>query len=57
MGADHQGRQHKGRNDADSSTLPAAEPTDLATESGSMSVNNKRVFYVKYLSHQIYADS
>jgi D-3-phosphoglycerate dehydrogenase / 2-oxoglutarate reductase len=29
---------------------------DFPTESGSMSVNNKRVFYVKYLSHQVYAD-
>ncbi len=26
------------------------------TESRSMTVNNKRVFYVKYLAHQIYAD-
>src|ERR1700738_242978 len=26
------------------------------TESGSMSVNNKRVFYVKYLANEIYAD-
>src|SRR5882672_7766166 len=26
------------------------------TESPSMSVNNKRVFYVKYLAHEIYAD-
>src|ERR1700741_1790955 len=29
---------------------------DLPTESGAMTVNNKRVFYVKYLAHQIYAD-
>ncbi len=29
---------------------------DLRTESGSMSVNNKCVFYVKYLAHQSYAD-
>ena len=30
---------------------------DFRTESAaSMSVNNKRVFYVKYLAHQIYAD-
>src|SRR6202048_4156684 len=26
------------------------------TESSSMSVNNKRVFYVKYLANEIYAD-
>src|SRR5258707_6188311 len=26
------------------------------TESPSMSVNNKRVFYVKYLAHEIYAE-
>src|SRR5246500_2536702 len=29
---------------------------DLPAESGAMTVNNKRVFYVKYLAHQIYAD-
>src|SRR6516165_6643926 len=29
---------------------------DLPTESASMTVNNKRVFYVKYLAHQVYAD-
>src|SRR5215468_9630611 len=29
---------------------------DLTTERGLMSVNNKRVFYVKYLAHQIYAE-
>src|SRR5882724_1276056 len=29
---------------------------DLRTERSSMSVNNKRVFYVKYLAHQVYAD-
>src|ERR1700756_168238 len=29
---------------------------DLPTESGAMAVNNKRVFYVKYLAHQVYAD-
>src|ERR1700734_4461360 len=28
----------------------------LRTESGMMSVNNKRVFYVKYLPNQIYVD-
>src|SRR6201997_5897380 len=28
----------------------------LPTESKAMTVNSKRVFYVKYLAHQIYAD-
>src|SRR5271163_1422944 len=48
MGADHQGRRDQGRMMPPAASKLRVPPT--------MSVNNKRVFYVKYLAHPIYAD-
>src|SRR6195256_3285418 len=46
-----------GRHGSASSCPIAQNSMDSRTESPStMSVNNKRVFYVKYLAHEIYAD-
>src|SRR5271155_503097 len=44
------------RRDSTSSSPIRQSSMDLRTESGFMSVNSKRVFYVKYLAHQVYAD-
>ena len=51
------GRLIKRRSSASSSTIPPGS-TASRTEScqAKMTVNNKRVFYVKYLAHEIYVD-
>lgn len=55
MGPDYQGRRHHGRLVVDSECQIHCT-SRIQTESVEMSVNNKRVFYVKYLANQIYAD-